>query len=97
MHPWIVEAAGFLGAGCTLLLFMPQAFTAWRNRTNPGAFAGLSLGMLWLSMFAAIGWLVYGYGIDAFWTMVPSFVNIPLVGFILFLVYRSKRIALTSS
>lgn len=91
MNSYLVEAFGFVAAAATLFIFFPQALVAWKNRTDPSAFAGLSTGTIWLSLVAAVGWLFYGAGIGAFWTMVPSFVNIPLTSLILFFVYRSRK------
>lgn len=90
MSPLIVEAAGFIAAASTLLLFIPQTLSTWRNRHDAHAFAGLSTGMIWLSFIGAVMWLIYGAGIGAVWTMIPSFINIPLTLFILFLIKKAR-------
>lgn len=80
-----------VAAASTLLLFLPQTVSTWKNRSDAHAFAGLSTGMIWLSFIGAVTWLIYGAGIGAVWTMVPSFINIPLTLFILALVHRARR------
>ena len=89
----VVESAGFIAAATTILLFAPQAFTAYKNRNDPHAFRALSASTFWLGLVGQLMWLVYGLGIGAMWTAVPSVVSAPLTAFILVLIYRARRTA----
>lgn len=92
--------ADLLGAAGAILsfgLWLPQASTSWRQRKDPVALAGLSVGMLVLLLVNALCWLGYALVTRAYWAGVTSLGTIPLSIFLLWLVMRSRSAVQPSS
>ncbi len=91
-----VNLFGFLAAGFSLILWLPQARVVWRQRRNPAALAGISKGTLGLVIANTSCWIPYAYLTGAYWSGVPSLVNLPLAIANLVIVARGRRLSTSS-
>lgn len=88
----IADLLGAAGAILSFALWLPQASTSWRQRRDPVALAGLSIGMLALLLVNALCWLGYALVTKAYWAGVTSLGTIPMSIFLLWLVLRSRSL-----
>lgn len=82
---------GMFGATISFVLWLPQALLVWRQRENPAALAGVSLGTQVLIVVNATVWGLYAYVTGAFWSGAPGIVNLPLALLTGFFVLRAKK------
>lgn len=73
------------------IMFVPQALRCWRLRHNPTALEGVSRAGMVMLLVNAVLWAVYGLGVGAIWSAVPSFFNAPLALFVLARLTRADR------
>lgn len=90
---WVVELCGVAGSAMAFVMFVPQAVRCWRFRRDPDALEGVSRAGMVLLLCNAVLWAVYGLGVGAIWTAVPSFFNAPLAVFVLWLLSTRKSSA----
>ena len=69
---------GAIAATISVTLFIPQAATTWKNRTNPQALAGINAGTQVLVATNALAWFALGYLEENFWISAPGLLNLPL-------------------
>ena len=74
----------------SLVLWLPQARTTWKNRNNAQALSGVSVGTQIITAMNTIFWCIYGLLIHDFWLPIGTVVILPLVLFTLTLKYKSK-------
>lgn len=86
----LVNAVGFLGNALSVLLFLPNALTVWRNRHDSHALKGVSRYMQYGILANASTWAVYAWLTGAYWAAAPGLFNAPLAIFVLTLLHRSK-------
>lgn len=69
---------GAIAATTSITLFIPQAVTTWKNRKNPQALAGISVGTQVLVATNALAWFILGWLEENFWISAPGLLNLPL-------------------
>lgn len=74
----VVNALGFVATSFSIVMWIPQARTTWRNRNHPIRLAGVSETTQWLSMIGYLLWGVFGVLIGSVWVAAPSLVSFPL-------------------
>ena len=82
---------GFVGSFISFILFIPQARTVWRQRHDPHALRGASLGTQFIVIANALVWFAYAYVLGEFWVGAAGFVNLPLALFTIALILRARR------
>lgn len=69
---------GAIAATISITLFIPQAATTWKNRRNPQALTGISVGTQVLVATNALVWFALGWLEENFWISAPGLLNLPL-------------------
>lgn len=87
----LVQACGAAGSVIAFVMFVPQALRCWRMRHNPAALEGVSRAGMVMLLINAVLWGVYGLGVGAIWSAVPSFFNAPLAVFVLVVLRQAGR------
>lgn len=87
----IVQACGVIGFFTSFAMFIPMAKGIWDNRNNAHALASQSIWTQIIWITNALVWIVYGFGMGAIWSALPSFINLPLAFFSLYLVQKCRR------
>lgn len=88
----LLNLLGLTASIISFVLWFPQAMQTWRVRNDPQAMAGISVGTQWLLVANAIIWASYAVLAHAWWSGVPSLVNLPLALGTLYLIYRTRRL-----
>lgn len=86
----MIDAFGLLGFFTSIVMFLPLVHGVWKNRNDDYALKSQSVWMQILWLANAVFWAIYGIGVGAIFTALPSFINFPLACFNLYLVARSK-------
>ena len=81
----ILNVCGLAAAVVSFVMFVPQAARVWRLRHDGEQLKGVSQAGQWMLIANAALWAVYGIGMGAYWTAIPSFVNAPLAAVTLYL------------
>lgn len=97
MSTVIVDVVGFLASVTAFVLFLPQAMLTWRRRHDAEALRGVALGTQLVLLVNAGLWGLYGVWTGAFWVAAPGLLNAPLAMMTIYLVLRSRRVALHPS
>lgn len=92
MDPIIVQLVGCAAAVTASCMFAPQALRAWQDRNDVHALDGVSIWTHVLLVLQASLWMFYNGSVGAWWGVVPNLFIIPLGLFILFVLWRAKRI-----
>jgi uncharacterized protein with PQ loop repeat len=82
---------GWLAAGVSTGIAVPQAAHIWRNRHEENAFVGVALGTWVLLTLNAALWLTYAILTKAYPVGFPSLINGPLGAYVVVSVWRSRR------
>lgn len=84
---WVV---GLSATVLQAVMFAPQAVLAWKYRSDPEALRAVSLTTQVVLMAVACLWAVYGIGMGAVWSAVPSLFTFPLALFMGGTVLRAR-------
>lgn len=87
----VLNAFGVVGSISSLLMFIPPAVKIFQYRNDAKALESQSLLFQWMSILSAVCWIVYGFGMNAPLSAVPSFVKIPMACASIFFVVRARR------
>lgn len=91
----ITNIIGALANLTSLLLWIPQAKTTWRNRSNKQALLGVSIGTQIIVVINTVLWCVYGLMISNVWLPLGTIIILPLASITIFLKLKSKRPAVS--
>lgn len=91
MNEFFIQIAGVLGFITSVTMFFPMAINVWRYRKDDKALLSQSIVMQILWIANAIFWMIYGFGTGAIFSALPSFINLPLAVFNLYLVTHSRK------
>ncbi|MCU1425784.1 MAG: hypothetical protein JWM51_2075 [Microbacteriaceae bacterium] len=93
MHidPLLMNLLGFTATMFSVLMWIPQAATTWRNRNDTLRLAGISESTQWLTMMGALAWGVFGLLSGSFWVAAPSAVSFPLALATIVVVRQGRR------
>lgn len=92
-----LQVVGAAAAVASMLMFLPQAWQAWRSRGDVSALASISLGTTVMVLLNGVLWTVYNMGIENWWGVIPQIVSVPATLLILVLAvwatnrYREER------
>lgn len=91
MDQYWLNLLGGSAALIATLMWLPQARQTWRSRHDSSYLRGVSVGTLLLALLNAVLWAVYAFVAGAVWAGVPSYINMPVIAWTLYLVYRARR------
>lgn len=107
VHPWgrekdkktrmvidsaLVNALGFGATVLSILMWIPQASSTWKNRNDPMRLAAISETTQWLLMACYLLWGVFGVISASLWVAAPSVVAFPLALATVVIVRRGRRL-----
>ncbi|OJG99510.1 hypothetical protein RV18_GL001578 [Enterococcus termitis] len=75
----------------SLILWIPQAKTTWKNRNDPQALAGVSIGTQMLVGVNTVLWCIYGVMINNVWLPLGTIIILPLASLTIFLKKKSDK------
>lgn len=87
----LTDMIGALANLTSLLLWIPQAKTTWRNRKNKSALLGVSIGTQIIVVVNTVLWCIYGLMISNIWLPMGTAIILPLASVTIFLKLKSKR------
>ena len=87
----MIPILGILANLTSLVLWIPQAKTTWKNRDVPQALIGISTGTQILTALNTSFWCIYGLLIHDFWLPMGTIVVLPLAVGTLILKHRSIK------
>lgn len=74
----------------SLILWLPQAKTTWKNQNNVSALNGVSIGTQIIVAINTILWCVYGIMIKNFWLPLGTLIILPLACFTILIKCKRK-------
>lgn len=92
----LVNALGFVATGFSLLMWLPQARTTWKNRNDPVRLTGISEGTQWLLVACYVLWGAYGVVIQSLWVTAPSVLAVPLAIVTIVIIRRGRTLPLAT-
>lgn len=87
----IVNIIGAIANLTSLILWLPQARTTWRNKNNPRALKGISIGTQMIVAVNTILWCVYGILIKNVWLPLGTIIILPLACWTIYLKKKEVR------
>ncbi|GGC94856.1 SemiSWEET family sugar transporter [Enterococcus wangshanyuanii] len=87
----ITDIIGALANLTSLILWIPQAKTTWKNRNDPQALEGVSIGTQILVAINTILWCIYGVMIKNVWLPLGTIIILPLASLSIFLKKKSGK------
>jgi uncharacterized protein with PQ loop repeat len=87
----MITILGILANLTSLVLWIPQAKTTYKNRDAPQALIGISTGTQILTALNTSFWCIYGLLIHDFWLPMGTIVVLPLAVGTLILKHRSLK------
>lgn len=91
-----VNALGFVATGFSILMWLPQARTTWKNRNDPVRLTGISEGTQWLLVACYVLWGAYGVVIQSLWVTAPSVLAVPLAIITIAIIRRGRTLPLVT-
>lgn len=82
---------GVIASASSIVLWIPQAKSVWKNRHDHHYMSLLSTGTQWLLVTGSSAWGAYAFGMQAFWSGLPTAINLPLSLFTLTVIYKARR------
>lgn len=82
---------GFLANLTSLILWIPQAKTTWKNRNNNEALKGISLTTQVFVICNTLLWCIYGLIINNFWLPLGTVIILPLALITIYLKLRKSN------
>lgn len=92
----LVNALGFVATGFSILMWLPQARTTWKNRNDPVRLTGISEGTQWLLVACYVLWGAYGVVIQSLWVTAPSVLAVPLAIVTIVIIRRGRTLPLAT-
>lgn len=97
MDPALIATVGFSAAAIEIIMAFPQTVRTIRQRNDPAALSGVSIGSMVLMLVHSTLWMLYGL----FRSDIPVFashaVNVPMFAIILFFVLRARRAPMSAT
>lgn len=93
IDPAIVAAVGYSAAAIEIIMAFPQTIRTVRQRNDPAALSGVSIGSMGLMLIHSTLWMLYGLFISDIPVFASHAVNVPMFAVILFFVIRSRRLS----
>lgn len=74
----IIMILGLFANATSFILWLPQARTTWKNRSNTEALQGISLGTQVIAGVNTSTWCIYGLLIHDMWLPLGTLIVLPL-------------------
>ncbi|WP_459790760.1 SemiSWEET family sugar transporter [Lactococcus garvieae] len=74
----IIMILGLFANATSFILWLPQARTTWKNKNNPEALQGISLGTQVIAGVNTSAWCIYGLLIHDIWLPLGTLIVLPL-------------------
>ncbi|MBP1047113.1 hypothetical protein I6N96_12600 [Enterococcus sp. BWM-S5] len=87
----IINILGAIANLTSLILWVPQAKTTWKNRNNIQALSGVSIATQIIVAINTILWCVYGLLISNIWLPLGTIIILPLATLTIFLKLKSTK------
>lgn len=97
MKVLIVNVLGAAANLSSLILWIPQARTTWKNRNNLKALQGISIGTQLIVVVNTILWCIYGISIKNVWLPLGTIIILPLASLTIFLKIKQIRVSKDSA
>lgn len=82
---------GPVASAIAFLVFIPQAWSVWRNRDDAHSLRAISVTSNAFIVNNSILWGLYAWHLKEFWVGAAGIVNAPLAGMIIAIVFRADR------
>jgi uncharacterized protein with PQ loop repeat len=83
---------GLLANATSFILWLPQARTTWKNRNNPEALQGVSLGTQVIAALNTSAWCIYGLLIHDMWLPLGTLIVLPLALWTIILKLKAVKV-----
>lgn len=82
---------GFLANLTSMILWIPQAATTWKNRKNPYVLQGINIWTQVITACNTIFWCMYGMINKDLWLMLGTIIILPLALMTIYLKLRASK------
>lgn len=89
----LLNIIGFTANFISLVLWIPQAITTYKNKENPSALQGISYMTQLLVCMNTILWCIYGIMIHSIWLSMGTIIILPLAIFTIIIKLKNNNMA----